>query len=61
MKPIPLFDYQIRNSSNILPGIIGLCSALVCLLVFGDDLIIPSMALIALILLAWRRYDLHRH
>lgn len=58
---VVLFLDQIKNSANILPGIIGLCSALICLLVFADDMIIPSMALIALILLAWRRYDLHRH
>jgi 4-azaleucine resistance transporter AzlC len=58
---VVLFMEQIRNSSNILPGIIGLGSALICLLVFGDNMIIPSMALIALILLAWRRYDVHRH
>ena len=58
---VVLFMDQLRNSSNLLPAIIGLGSALVCLLAFGDDMIIPSMALIALILLAWRRYDLHRH
>ena len=58
---VVLFMDQLRNSSNLLPAIIGLGSALVCLLAFGNDMIIPSMALIALILLAWRRYDLHRH
>lgn len=58
---VVLFMEQIKNPANIIPGIIGLVCALVCLVIFTSDMIIPSMALILLIMLAWRKLNVLRH
>ncbi|MBE6516905.1 MAG: branched-chain amino acid transporter AzlC [Thermoplasmata archaeon] len=58
---VVLFMEQLKNRSNIIPGIIGLGATLISLLFFGDNLIIPAMALIMVAMLAMRRYDVLRH
>lgn len=57
---VVLFLEQIKNRSNIIPGIMGLASAVICLMIFSSDMIIPSMVLVLLMVLAWRRYNVHR-
>ena len=58
---VVLFMEQLKNRSNIIPGIIGLGATLISLLFFGDNLIIPAMALIMVAMLAMRRYDVLKH
>jgi predicted branched-subunit amino acid permease len=53
---------QLKNRSNIIPGLIGLGATIISLLFFGaDNVIIPAMALIMVAMLAMRRYDVHKH
>jgi len=47
---------QWLSTKNHLPAIIGTASTLICLLVFGQDVfLIPSMAVIAVLLTVMRR------
>ncbi len=58
---VVLFMEQLKNRSNIIPGIIGLGATLISLALFGDNLIIPAMVLIMVAMLALRRYDVLKH
>lgn len=59
---VVLFMEQLKNRSNIIPGLIGLGATIISLLFFGaDNVIIPAMALIMVAMLAMRRYDVHKH
>lgn len=53
---VVLFMEQMKNKENHLPGGIGILASLVCLLLFGaENMVIPAMILILVILLAGRR------
>jgi len=53
---VTIFVEQWLSTKNHLPAIIGTASTLICLLVFGQDVfLIPSMAVIAVLLTVMRR------
>jgi 4-azaleucine resistance transporter AzlC len=53
---VVLFLEQMKNSKNIISGIIGIVCTIVCLTVFGaNNLVIPSMVMIVMLLLISRR------
>ena len=53
---VTMFTEQWHSTKNHLPALIGLGSTALCLLVFGSDIfLIPSMALIALLLTLMRK------
>lgn len=53
---VVLFLEQWKKRENRPAGIVGVCSAAVCLAVFGaDDLVLPAMALITILLLLGRK------
>lgn len=54
---VTIFVEQWLSTKNHLPAVVGLGAALVCLLVFGPDtFLIPSMILIAALLIGARRF-----
>lgn len=53
---VTLFTEQWLNNKNHWPAIIGVVSTVLCLLIFGSDIfLIPSMALIAVLLTTTRK------
>jgi len=53
---VTMFVEQWLSNKNHLPAIIGVASTVVCLLIFGKDVfLIPSMALIAILLVVSRK------
>lgn len=59
---VTLFVEQWLSTKNHLPAIIGVASTLVCLLIFGRDIfLIPSMALIAVLLTVTRKTGRRNH
>ncbi len=53
---VTIFVEQWLTAKNHMPALIGLSSTLICLLIFGADaFLIPSMVLIAALLLAFKR------
>lgn len=58
---VVIFTEQWENTKNHLPAWIGVMSAVACLLLFGPDrFLIPTMVLIVLLLLFFRRKDLQK-
>ena len=52
---VTIFVEQWLSAKQHLPAVIGLCSAVICLVIFGADaFLIPTMALISLLLLLFR-------
>ena len=55
---VTVFVEQWRSTGDHLPAIIGVCTSLVCLAVFGaDNFLIPAMILITLALTACRKWE----
>ena len=55
---VTVFVEQWRSTGVHLPAIIGVCTSLVCLAVFGaDNFLIPAMILITLALTACRKWE----
>lgn len=53
---VVLFLEQMKNRHNRVPGVIGIFGALAALVLFGgDNLVIPAMAIILIMLLAGRK------
>ena len=53
---VTMFVEQWLSNKNHLPAIIGVVSTVVCLFLFGKDIfLIPSMALIAILLVVSRK------
>ena len=59
---VTMFVEQWLSNKNHLPAIIGVVSTVVCLAIFGKDIfLIPSMVLIAGLLIAMRYIRRKRH
>ncbi len=55
---VTVFVEQWKNTKNHLPALIGVCTSVLCLLVFGaDNFLIPSMLLITAILMFSRKFE----
>lgn len=53
---VVLFMEQLKEKKRRLPGVIGLVGSVIGLVIFGaDTMVIPSMILILIILLSWRK------
>mgnify|MGYP003376945753 CR=1 FL=1 len=53
---VVIFLNQWQSQKNHLPALVGVCTSVACLLVFGpDQFLLPSMALMAVILCAARK------
>ena len=53
---VTIFTEQWLSTKNHLPALVGVASAVVCLLAFGaDSFLIPTMILIAVILILQRK------
>lgn len=53
---IVIFTEQWENTKNHLPAVIGVCSSVLCLLLFGtQSFLIPAMLLISVLLLVFRK------
>ena len=59
---VTMFVEQWLSSKNHLPAIIGVVSTVVCLAIFGSEIfLIPSMALIAVLLVVSRKTGRRKH
>lgn len=53
---VVIFIGQWKNKENRKPAIVGVVCSIICLIIFGqDNFIIPSMAVILIVLTIWRK------